>query len=266
MSELSFATGILAAGFYLLACVLQARRLRTGGDGRPLVLLCGFAAVLLHAVSAWGIVRQGDGYLFGVTQTTTLISLAISVLAIEFSLRKRLETLFLGLFPLAVAAIALSLADDSRLPAASISPGTASHVLLAVLAYGCLTIAALQAVVLRWQNAQLKRGQFGGLIGRLPPLQDMEAFLLELLWAGQALLSLAIIAGVFFIDDVWSIDGIIHKSFFTVLSWLLFAFLLTGHYRLRWRGTTMVRGTLTGYVLLVIGYYGSRLVLEYVLG
>ena len=264
MSEPGIFAGLFAAGCYALACALQLRRLRGDRDGRSLVLGCGLIAVLAHAVSAWAIVREPGGYHFGIVQISTLIALAISALALGSSLRKPIDNLFLGLFPLAVATILLSLAVGSSFPTTSLGPVAGGHVLLSVLAYGFISIAALQAIFLSYQNYQLKQGHAGGLIARLPPLQDMETFLLELLWAGQLLLSAAIIAGAFFIDDAWSLDGVIHKSFFTALAWLLFAILLWGHHRLGWRGTTLIRGTLTGFALLVVGFYGSKFVLEYV--
>ncbi len=265
MPEPRVVAGLIAVVFYGLTCALQWRRLRSDRISRSLVLSCGLVAVLAHAVSAWEIVREPNGYHFGITQISTLIAMAISVLVLGSSLRKPLDNLFLGLFPLAIVTILLSLTIGSSFPTTSLGPGSGSHVLLSVLAYGFISIAALQAIFLSYQNYQLKHGHAGGLLARLSPLQDMEAFLLELLWAGEVLLSLAIVAGVFFIEDVWNMEGIIHKSFFTALAWLLFAVLLWGHHRLGWRGTTMIRGTLTGFVLLVVGFYGSKFVIEYVL-
>jgi len=265
MSEASTVAGVIAIACYALASVLQWQRLRRDADVAVFAACLGLAAVLAHAVSTYGVVRQADGYHFGIAQSSTLIALAIAALALGSSLRKPLQNLLLGLFPLAIVTIVLSLMIGGNLPSTRLDLGSGSHVLLSVLAYGFLSIAALQAVLLSWQNQQLKRGQAGGLLAKLPPLQDMESFLLELLWAGQALLSFAIIAGVFFIDDAWRLDGVIHKSFFTVLAWLSFAVLLWGHHRLGWRGTTMVRGPLTGFPLLVTGFYGSKFVIEYVL-
>ncbi len=265
MLETRLIAGLFAVVCYVIACALQVRRLRSGAAARTPVLCAGLAAVAAHAVSAWETVRVPGGFQFGIAQTSTLIALAITSLALASSLRKPLDNLFIGLFPLAIATIALSLVAGGSFPTTNLGAGSGSHVLLSVLAYGFISIAALQAVFLSWQNHRLKHGRAGGLLTRLPPLQDMESFLLELLWAGQVLLSLAIIAGIFFIDDVWALDGIIHKSFFTTLAWLLFAVLLWGHHRLGWRGTTMIRGTLTGFSLLLVGFYGSKFVLEYVL-
>ena len=144
--------------------------------------------------------------------------------------------------------------------------GLASHVILSILAYSFISIAALQAGFLAYQNHQLKHGKLGGVIAKLPPLQDMEAFLFELLVVGQLLLSLGIVAGAIFIDDVWGRDGVIHKTFFSVLAWIVFAVLLWGRHQLGWRGMTAIRGTLIGFTLLILGFYGSKFALEFMLG
>jgi len=265
MPEYSLVAGLSAIALYALGWEMQWRRLRKAAGRRLPILAVGAAAVLAHAASAWGMIREADGFRFGLIQISTLIALAVSLLALGTSLRKPIDNLFLGLFPLAILMILLSITGGGSFPTTQLGPVVGSHVLLSVLAYGFITIAALQAVSVYWQNRQLKQGQAGGMLAKLPPLQDTEVFLIELLWAGQILLSLAIVVGVFFIDDVWSMDGIFHKSFFSVLAWLVFAVLLWGHHRLGWRGTTMVRGTLAGFALLLMGFYGSKFVLEYIL-
>ena len=39
-----------------------------------------------------------------------------------------------------------------------------------------------------------------------------------------------------------------------------------GHYQLGWRSTTAVRLTLSGFALLVLAFFGTKLVLELILG
>ena len=141
----------------------------------------------------------------------------------------------------------------------------ASHVLISILAYSYITIAALQAAFLAFQSHQLKHHHVSSLIKKLPPLQDMESFMFELLWVGQILLSIGIITGVTFIDQSLETDGVIHKTFFSSLAWIIFSGLLWGRHRLGWRGRTAIRGTLTGFGLLIIGFYGSKFVIEYLL-
>ncbi len=263
--QVTVISGLFAVLFYLLGSIFQGVNFSRSTDLRHKVFLFGGMAVFAHAISAWGVIRTTTGYHFGIAEISTLITVSISLLVLISSLRKPLENLFLGLFPLAIISILVSLTINSDYPPTSLSLGMALHILISILAYSFITIAALQALFLAYQNHQLKTGHAGGVLGRFPPLQDMEAFLFELLWVGQILLSLGIIAGFVFIDDIWNVDGIVHKTFFSLLSWVVFAILLWGRYQLGWRGTTAIRWTLAGFTLLLVGFYGSKFALEYVL-
>ena len=57
-----------------------------------------------------------------------------------------------------------------------------------------------------------------------------------------------------------------HKTVFSLLSWATFAILLIGRQRFGWRGRTAIRFLYTGTGLLLLGYVGSRFVLEVILG
>ncbi|HJN95915.1 MAG: hypothetical protein CMQ15_00110 [Gammaproteobacteria bacterium] len=262
--QVTVISGLFAVLFYLMGAVFQGVNFTSNKDTRTAVFTFGAMAVIAHAISAFGVIRTTSGYHFGIFEISTLIAVSISLLVIISALRKPLENLFLGLFPLAILSILTSLAFSSNYPPTDMSPGLASHVLISILAYSFITIAALQSVFLAYQNYHLKHAHVGGLISKFPPLQDMEAFLFELLWVGQGLLSLGIVAGLLFIDDIWGIDGIIHKTVFSLLAWIVFAVLLWGRHQLGWRGVTAIRGTLTGFSLLIVGYYGSKLALEYI--
>ena len=87
--------------------------------------------------------------------------------------------------------------------------------------------------------------------------------------AGFVLLSATLLAGLLFSEQLygagraWKWD---HKTVFSVLSWLAFAVLLLGRARFGWRGRKAVRMLYVGSLLLLLGYAGSRFVLEVVLG
>ena len=57
----------------------------------------------------------------------------------------------------------------------------------------------------------------------------------------------------------------VHKTVLTLAAWVVFAVLLGGRHWLGWRGTTAVRFTLWGFALLLLGFYGSKVVLELIL-
>ncbi|VXC52749.1 inner membrane protein YpjD [Massilia sp. 9I] len=159
----------------------------------------------------------------------------------------------------------------SLLPLDGQSPAFGWHVLVAVLAYSTLTIAAFHAVLMALQEARLHtRAATGGWLGsaldQLPALLTMEKLLFRVIWIGFILLSLTVLSGVVFSEQLFGralrFD---HKSVFALLSWLLFAALLAGRRYQGWRGKTALRFTLAGFATLALAYVGSRFVLEVVL-
>jgi len=263
--QVTVISGLFAVFFYLIGSVFQGMNFKSNKETRNQVFIFGGLAVMAHAVSSYGVIQSSDGLHFGLFEISTLITLSISLLVLVSSLRKPMGILFLGLFPLAALSIVASLAIRSDYPPTNMSLSLASHVLISILAYSFITIAALQAGFLAYQDRQLKQRQTGGLIRKLPSLQDMEAFLFELVWVGQMLLSLTIATAFFFFNDIWGADGIIHKTVFSTLAWIVFAVLLWGRHQLGWRGQTAIRGTLSGFALLIIGFYGVKFALEYLI-
>lgn len=264
--QVTVISGIFAVFFYLMGSVFQGMNFASEKETKSKVFAFGVIAVIAHGISAYGVIRTANGYHFGIFEISTLIAVSISILVLLSSIRKPLDNLFLGLFPLAIISIIASLTVNSDFPPTNLSLGLAIHVLVSILAYSFITIAAVQAAFLAYQNRQLKNHHAGGIISKFPPLQDMEAFLFELLWVGQFLLSLGIVAGLVFIDDIWGRDGVIHKTFFSVLAWIVFAVLLWGRHQMGWRGVTAIRGTLVGFGFLIVGFYGSKFAIEYIIG
>ena len=50
-----------------------------------------------------------------------------------------------------------------------------------------------------------------------------------------------------------------------VLAWLVFGVLLMGRWLWGWRGLTAVRWTIGGLILLMIGYFGTQVILQILL-
>ena len=139
-----------------------------------------------------------------------------------------------------------------------------SHILLSILAFSLISIAALQALFLAYQNHQLKHKNPTGLVSKLPPLQTMEMLLFELLWVGITLLSLSILSGILYLQNIFA-QHLVHKTVLSIIAWCVFAVLLWGRHYSGWRGSTAIRGTLVGFAFLVLSYFGSKFVLELIL-
>ena len=93
----------------------------------------------------------------------------------------------------------------------------------------------------------------------------MESLLFKLITTGFLLLSVSLISGLLFINDIFA-QHLLHKTVLSIMAWLVFGLLLWGRWRYGWRGSLAVRMTLAGIVLLLLGYFGSKLVLEVFLG
>jgi len=134
------------------------------------------------------------------------------------------------------------------------------HVVLSVLGAGLLTLAAVQAVTVALQDALLHGKSASRLVQALPPLQTMERALFVLIALGFFLLSLSLLSGLLFVDDLMA-RHLAEKTVLSVVAWTLFGGLLWGRWRWGWRGRTAVRWTLGGYGALILAYFGTKLLL-----
>lgn len=257
--------GLAAALLYSLASLQLARQLVRREPPRTAVILgLGALALPLHLLCVHASIYQPDGLNLGLFHMISLVGWLLATLAIGMSLYQPVVSITLGAFPLAALGILLSLfVPAPYVPLATLSRGTESHILLSILAYSVLMIAAAQAILLAIQDRQLRQHK-RGLLTALPPLQTMERLLFDLIAVGFVLLSLAIITGFLTLSNFFA-QHVAHKTILTIAAWLVFAILLGGRHWLGWRGTTAIRFTLWGFGLLLLGFYGSKLVLELIL-
>lgn len=171
------------------------------------------------------------------------------------------------MLPLAgIAAVLPMVFPSARLIPQSTSWAFDAHVLVAMLAYSLFTIAALHAGLMAMAENSLHRARTPALLRNLPPLLTMEALLFRIIGAGFILLTLTLISGVVFSEQIfgkaWQFN---HKILFGFISWMVFGVLLVGHRFYGWRGKTAVNWTMSGFGFLVLAYIGSKFVLEVIL-
>lgn len=250
---------LTAAGMLLLHGSQRRRQVN-----RP-VIVVSLIALLCHGLVTWKTVFAGGGLNLGFYKVSALMFLVVNVACISSLARRPLQNLLIALFPLSALAVLVStFAPDTTPVAGHLGAGMILHISSSILAYAVLTLAAVQSAMLAAQDHQLKHRHTRGIVQILPPLQLMESMLFELLWIGVSLLTIAIVSGFVFIDDIFA-QSLVHKTVLTIVAWVLFSVLLWGHYQLGWRSQTAVRLTLTGFVLLMLAFFGSKLVLELIL-
>jgi ABC-type uncharacterized transport system permease subunit len=262
-------TAFLAILCYLSSCAAISLRLFNSEAAqripRLLGIALGFAGVLLHGLFIYQHAFTHGGINLGFFDAGALVAWTILLLLLISSLSKPVENLGIVLLPLAALLVILDTRyHTSHFLTADAPWGLRIHVLISLLAYSLLTMASVQAVLLAVQDHHLRNRHPGGFIRALPPLQTMEALLFEMIGAGFVLLTVALLSGLFFLQDMFA-QRLVHKTLLSILAWLVFGALLWGRFRSGWRGQKALIWTLTGFVVLMLAYFGSKFVLELVL-
>ncbi len=260
---MSLVLTIAAAIAYLACAALVARRMRQPVHGRGLALGVAALAVALHAAAHAAVfARLGPDLHF--VPSLSLVTLAIAGLATGIALRRPVEAIGIVAFPLAALGAVAFGTHAHATAAARPEWQIALHVVLALSAFAVLFIAALVAVMLEVQERALRERRVASIMGAFPPLTLVEGLLFHLIAAGFALLSATVLTGVLFIHD-WFAQHLVHKTVLTFAAWAIFGLLIFGRWRWGWRGIRAARFTLAGITLLLLGFLGSKFVLEVLL-
>jgi ABC-type uncharacterized transport system permease subunit len=263
-----FALNLAAMFFYIVATFsrLYQAKSSTVSSAKPVLLLWGSLAVSLHALVLYQNLITPTGFNLGFFNAASLIAWVMALLLLFTLLHDPVENLVTVLFPIAAITIGLEIHFYTERILPTDEPiGVKIHIFFSVLAYSLLTISALQAILLAIQDYQLHHRHPGWVFQMLfPPLQIMEKLLFQLIAVGFGLLSISLITGLFFLEDIFA-QHLVHKTVLSVIAWWVFATLLWGHWRFGWRGKTAIRWSLSGFFVLMLAYFGSKLVLELIL-
>jgi ABC-type uncharacterized transport system permease subunit len=260
-----------AAALLYAALAFHFWRTRWRGESVPKISRLERAAILaplaLHTWLVYDMLWAHSELRFGFGQ-------ALSVMLWLAVLIYWVESLFLELEGMQAPILALA-AVCAPLPA--LFPGLATppytqatefrlHLVLAMIAYGMFTIAALHALVMTLMERRLHGGALVGPLAALPPLLVMERLLFRVILAGFVFLTLTLATGIVFSETLFGqAIQFNHKTVFAVASWLIFGALLAGRTLYGWRGRVALRWTLAGFIALLLAYVGSRFVLEVIL-
>ena len=261
-------TGLIAFTLYLVSTLGLLLRLKGHAffNQKPIayLLLPGFAAVILHSLVLYKNLLGTNGFQFGFFEAASSVAMVISLLILLLSIKRRTEILAIVILPIA----AVTLLTQSMSPSSYMLPydapqGLKIHVLVSIIAYSLLGFAASMSIVLSLQNRMLHNHHPGGLMKKLPPLQVMEKLLFDFIFAGFIGLTLALLSGFVFLEDLFS-QHLVHKTVLSIIAWLVFAILLVGRFTIGWRGRTAIRWTLSGFASLMLAYFGSKFVFEFI--
>ncbi len=221
------------------------------------------AAALLHAMALYSTTIKAGALNLSFFNSLSVTAWFTVILLLGVSIGRPVLTLGLIVFPTAALVVALALAFAKQ-QTLSVEPQLQWHVLFSVIAYALLTMAAVQSILVSLQDKRLHDHRPGGFLRALPSLKIMEQVLSQLLIASFAMLSLALITGFVFLDDLFE-QRLVHKTALSIFALALLAILLIGHFRFGWRGQKAAKMTLAAYFALLLGYFGSKFVKELLL-
>ena len=225
-------------------------------------------ALVLHGMLLYRRVVVADGLDLGVANAVSMLVWLTVIIYWLGGLAFQGLTGILGLMsPVALLAVLLQAAVPTHhIVTYGGDPLFTLHFAIAMLAYSLFIVATVHAVVMLAEEKWLHRGVLPPFLKSLPPLLEMEALLFRILLAAFVLLTLTVVSGVFFSEELFGKPlTFTHKTVFAIVSWFIFGGLLAGHYLRGWRGRKAVHWTLAGFTALLLAYVGSKVVLELIL-
>jgi ABC-type uncharacterized transport system permease subunit len=223
------------------------------------------AGLLWHVQTLWSTIFVDEGLSLSIGNTASLIGLELALIALAAALVPTLRGLSGGLLLLAAAAAGLtgwsSPATAGAIPTWQIQ----AHVLISLFAYGLLAAGAIVALFALIQEKRLQAGHLSSINQLFSPLETTEQMLFGITAAGFLLLLLAVSSGFALFENLFA-QHLVHKTTLSLLALLLFGILLAGRQFAGWRGKRAVYLYLWGFTILCLAYFGSRYILEEILG
>lgn len=245
---------------FLYACSLLAlwgrcRGMRYMGHAFPALHL---AALVLHAVLLHALIDRGGIQNLSAAHLFSLLCWTLGVSLCLMARRRYMVVWQVAIAPLAMASIAWAAVSHGHAWVhAGARPVVLWHILLAVGMVNVLTLAALTALMILWQERRIRRHAFQGMGQHLPALALLERHLFQWLWAGFGLLTgMLVLSAYQYRWLLWSTPHWRFKLWVAIAAWGMFALALAGRLAYGSRGSRVVVATLAGVLLLWVIYIG----------
>lgn len=257
---------ITAALFYIAILLYVWRQLTNADETSKALFPTLLLAIALHGYVSYLGIDGGEGHnlsLLNIFVMTTWISMIVVLW--DLYKHKANALLLISLPVAAVSLLEVAFIGKSELAQTNLNQNSVDllHILLGVGAMSVLLLAALQSVLVLYIDHGL-RSHPVKIPSWLGPLRSLERYLIQLIIVGFLLMSSSLALALFLPTESTSSQPL-HKIVLTVFSWAVIGVLIFGHFVRGWRGVFAAKLTLLGVFLLLLGYFGSKLVLEYIL-
>lgn len=225
----------------------------------------GLTGLVLHARLLLRLILLPNGIALSLSDTASFIGLQLALIAIIGATESSLRGLAGGFLILGAAAASVTGVQDVVSSGEFLTWQLQAHILISLFAYGLLTVGAIVAVYALIQDSRLHAKKLSSVNLLFAPLETTERLLYGIATAGFSALLLAVLSGFTFVDDLFA-QHLAHKTFLSILALVLFGILIAGRRFAGWRGRRAVYIYLWGFAILCLAYFGSRYILEEILG
>ena len=227
--------------------------------------VAGIAGLVWHCQVLLELILLPSGIALSLSSAASFIGLQLALIAAIGAMEPSLRGLAGGLLLLAAATATVTGVQSVASSGEVLTWQLQAHILISLFAYGLLTVGAIVAIYALVQDRRLRAGQLSTINQLFAPLETTERLLYGIAGAGFSALLLAVLSGFTFVDDLFA-QHLVHKTVLSILALVLFGVLLAGRQFAGWRGRPAVYLYLWGFAFLCLAYFGSRYILEEVLG
>ena len=204
------------------------------------------------------------GIHFSIAESAATATLLVQIMFLVGLIRHGIQGL--GLFLLPVIAIPLLLMpwipdDGMGQGITTTSFLETGHLLISMLAYAVLTMATFYAIMHLILDQALKRKRMHPMMQAMPSLFELEALIFTLLLWSVILIGISILSGLIWQWVDFSAFAILnHKALLSFFTFFLLAWVAWQHKKAVWHGTLGSKIIVASYILLLLAYFGVRLI------
>ena len=196
-----------------------------------------------------------------------IIALLLTFLRLNFLLLflmfiKPAHHLALILLPLSAAVVFLTLIFDFNNSTDNLNYDLFLHIVVSLVSYGLLGLAAIQALLLKFQEQKLKDLDNSSLSNLMPSMDTMENIMFDLIVIGFVLLTISLLTGAPFVSaDADKI--LLQKVTFSVIAWLAYFYLIYQRFSSNVIGKKANNLAIGGMAFLLFAYLGTKVLFEF---
>ncbi|MDH5433080.1 MAG: cytochrome c biogenesis protein CcsA [Gammaproteobacteria bacterium] len=220
-------------------------------------------AMVLHGYLSYQLIDGGEGQNLSLLNVFTMTTWIAMLLTVWNVIRHQAGSLLIVTLPIVISGlIAVTFLNQQKILNIDHSVSLL-HILFGILAMSLMLLVAIQSVLVLYLDKGL-RSKPAKIYPWLGSLESMERFLVQLVTLGFTFVTCSLVFVIWLPDDLKSAQ-VLHKIVLTIASWLVLGYVMYGRFVKGWRGVSAAKISLLGVLLLLVGYFGSKLVMEYIL-